>query len=305
MPMEKEAVEKSKPIISASMVNMADKPMIWGMLMSLGTVVKLAQKAGHHGVEYFPWRLADLQVRSGLVSDKTLEGITSAHQSFRSEKSWREIKAHPNPKLALQAYMTTAERIDSLKSLQKLQHKDCSLPLVIYPYHEWLGEQQYPLFASLYNKLVQAAPELLDRWHVKAENLGSEAQNRDYSGLVIDLFHLRRLPIQGFTTQFERWQEALPKLLPFTKEIHLGVDRDDMVGSIDSMAELKDLYHGDRNTEIVNMLEMIKREGKANYIVTEIPAQGIARLSGNTILTPTDWVKAHHKIVQNLQEILK
>lgn len=292
------------------MQSLLDKSSVWALITPIAPVefhARIAQRAGYSGIEYFPWRIPDLQARKGVISQGGVSSIKSAHQSWRSEKSWQEVKQHPNPPLAAFAYLALPEKSASLQGLVRLQDMlGRDLPLVIHPYDEWRGDTQYPLFSYLGNKLVQPTPELLDRWGIKsAEELVQEIKRRGFDGLCLDLYHLRRPAGQIFKTRFGRWQEIIPVLLPDTKEIHLGLGRSEFPAGFDSIQELRDLYGWERKTDIVPMLEMIRDSGWRGPIVTEIPAMAIRKLTaGVKILTPRQLVATHKLLVQNLREIM-
>ena len=168
-----------------------------------------------------------------------------------------------------------------------------------------MGETTPEAFERLGTKLIQPAPELLGAWGV--ETLGefvTEAKKRGYE-FCLDLFHIRRQVSQGFQTQFGPWQEVIPILLTNTREIHLGIGRSDFHGTFDSMQELRDIYSGERKTEIISMLELIRDSGWNGAIVTEIPATSVKSLiSGSRIATPAMLIIAHKQVVANLKAIM-
>lgn len=295
--------------INFSMQNLLDKSSVWAIITPVAPVefhAYIARWAGYSGIEYFPWRRPDWQARRGAISQDGLSSIKSAHQSWRSERSLREVARHPNRLLAAFAYVTLPEKSASLPGLKKLQDMlGQDLPLVIHPYDEWRGDEQYPLFGQLRNKLAQPEPALLGRWGIKsAGDLAREIKRRGFDGLCLDLYHLRRPAGQVFKTRFGPWQEVIPVLLPHTKEIHLGLGRSDIPAEFNSMQELKDLYGWERKTDIIPILEMIRDLGWRGPIVTEIPVKAIRELAGAKILTPRRLVSTHKVIVQNLKEIM-
>lgn len=74
----------------------------------------------------------------------------------------------------------------------------------------------------------------------------------------------------------------------------MGVGRNDFQGPFDSMQELKDIYSGERKTDIVPMLEMIRDFGWTSPIVTEIPATSVKNLvSDSKIATPGLIIGVH------------
>lgn len=290
-----------------SMQNMVDSSTLWSLLAPMELYSAIAGKAGYSGLEYLPFRIPHTQLKTGLLSKKALSSVRSAHQSFRTEKNLPGVRSHRNPKLAAQAYVTLPEKVASLKDLEKLQKAlGKELPVVVYPPNEWMGETRPEIFEILENKLIQPAPELLGAWKTKTlEEFIRETLNRGF-GLCLDLFHIRRQVSQGFQTQFGPWQEVLPALLPYTREIHLGVGRSDFQGPFDSMQELRDIYSGERKTDIVPMLELIKDSGWTGPIVTEIPATSVKNLvSDSRFTTPNILISAHKQIVGSLRNIME
>ncbi len=301
------AERKPEIEVNFSMQNMVDTSTLWALLAPMEFYSAVAKKAGYSGIEYFPFRIPHTQVRIGLLTKDALNSVRSAHQSFRTERNLREVRRHPNPKLAAQAFITLPEKFASLKDLEKLQEalgKD--LPVVVYPPNEWMGETKPEAFDRLGNKLIQPAPELMGAWGAETvDEFVNEARRRDYE-FCLDLFHIRRQVSQGFQTQFGPWQEVVPALLPSTRAIHLGVGRSDFHGPFDSMQELKDIYSGERETDIVPLLELIRDAGWNGPIVTEIPAASIKSLvSDSKIATPAMLVSVHQQIVDNVRKILQ
>lgn len=292
--------------INFSMLNLPDISTPWALLTPVEFFTLIARKACCSGIEYYPFRVPHTQLRAGLLGGQTLQSIHSAHQSFRTEKNFAEVRRHPNPILATQAFVTMPEKFASLSDLEKLQRLlGANLGLVVYPPNEWMGETTPAIFSRLKNKSIQPAPELLGAWGVNTtEEFLQEVQRRGFR-LCIDLFHLRRRATQGFQTQFGPWQEVLPALLPLADEIHLAVGRKDFQAPFDSMQELKDLYSGDRRTEITSILETVKDLSWAGLVVTEIPATAANNLvSEAKLATPSNLVRVHKQVAKNVKDIL-
>ena len=297
---------KAEIKVNFSMLNLLDTSTLWGIIAPIEMYATIAKKSGYAGIEYFPYRVPHLQMKKGLVTNNGVNSITSAHQSFRTEKDFEAVRKHPNPKLAAAAYITMPEKFASLKDLEKLQRElGHKIPVVVYPPNEWLGEKRPYIFERLDNKLIQPAPELLGAWGIQTtKQFINKIKNSDYK-LCLDLFHIRRQVTQGFHTQFSRWQEVIPALLPYTKEVHLAVGRSDFQGPFDSAQELKDIYSGERKTDIVPMLELIREFGWTGSIVTEIPATSAKNLISNSkIATPSLLIQVHKQIVANINEIM-
>ena len=302
--------KEPKTEIAFSMQNLLDKSTIWSLMVPTKYYANLAIKAGYDGIEYFPNRIfPDIQGRTGRFSDFAKKSIRSGHQSWRSEKTFQEAKRHSNPSLAILAFFLLPERNSSLKHLKKLQEEIGDIPLVIYPPHLWKDEKNHPpIFKDLSTKLVQPAPELLEHWGVNnLQEFIKETSRMGYDGLCLDTFHLRRFPTQGTKSKFEDWKDILPLLLPHTKEIHIGVGRDDFKSNFDSMAELKDLYFNKRETDIIPILETIRDFGWKGLITTEIPSKSLRSLIPKkpNIITPQMIVFTHRRIVENLSEVMK
>lgn len=302
----------SETEINFSMQNMLDSATFYAAFFPIETYKRIAQQAGYQRIEYFPWRfLPNWQAFTRTITKETLSAIGSAHQSFRSERTIREVLAHPKRGLATMAFLALPERNASLKNLHNLQEKirlttGEEIPLVVYPPHEHEGEKIPPLFNKLTNKLLQPTPDFFTRWGVKTiDELIATAVHKGYSGFCLDLLHLREKGSQG--EQFPPWRKTLPKLLPHTAEIHVSVGRRDfqLEGS-DSFRELTDLYTDSRKTEIVTILETIRDFGWKGPVVTEIPGSSLREvLSTKTLLVkPKDFIAAHQEIVNTLKGIL-
>lgn len=305
MSPETDGTQKTETELLFSMQNLLDASTFGSILKPIKDYRVMAEDSGYGGIEFFPWRIPSVQIQLGLITAKDKAAIKVVHQSYRSERSLREVWQHPNRELAALAFLALPERIASLKLLKKLQGMlPDNIPIIIYPYHEWRGEEQYELFPRIKNKLVQTAPELLDRWQVKsAKEFVDEVSRRGFDGICLDLFHLRCHPTQGFTTKFKPWQESIPVLLPHTKLVHLGIGRTDSHGNFDSMEELKDIYTGARDTDIIPVLEMIRDANWNGPIVTQIPARSIGAITRQPF-TPSRIVAVHGNIVENLSKIL-
>lgn len=295
------AERKPEVEINFSMQNMVDSSTLWGIISPIELHTSVAKKSGYDGIEYYPYRIPHIQVATHLITQQSLELIHSAHESFRTEQSIRAIMKHPNPKLAAQVFFTMPEKYTSLKDLSKLQKVlGIDIPVIVYPPNDWMGQERPELHDILRNKLIQPAPELINAFGKSME----KASGFGYK-LCLDLFHIRRSAVQGFTTQFGPWQEILPTLLPHTGEIHLAVGRSDFNGPFDSAQELKDIYSGERKTDIIPMLELIRDLGWVGPIVTEIPATSAKNLISNAkIATPNMLIQAHKQIVANIRKIM-
>lgn len=264
--------------------------------------VELIREADYLGIEWFPLHiLAGLQMELGLVSADTKSAVTGLHQSFRCEESLFEAWNHPVRNLAVLAYFLMPERFASLANLHSIQGVvNRELPIVLYP-----GVPGEPPVTELNfkQKTFQPTPELLHRWNVNSvPALISAAKARGYTGFCIDIAHMRAPDYEEYTLQ--PWQETLPQLLTFAQELHISVGRIDMPYAA-TEAELKDLLHGSAQTELHQMLQVIKQSGFSGRVVTEVPSQALHQLrSGTSLLTPKQLVRDHKEIVYNLQAAL-
>lgn len=285
--------------------NTLDSKTLWAMFAPVALHTRIATEAGYQdGVEFMPFHLPSLEVRLGILTARTLDLIQSAHQSYRSERSIRDFRTHPRKDVALKAALALPDSIYSLTILARLRHLredrcHLSLPFVLYPLSERdrVTSNQVPD-----NSLFEPSPELLEKWRVdNISQLGNEGQKRGYAGFCLDLYHLRRNSRRG--SSFGDWRNQLQLALPWTKEIHLSLGRTDFNG-IDSMAELKDVIYGTRQTDIIPILEAIKKLW-TGPIVTEIPSLAISKLLfQGKLISPRNLITAHAQIVQNLGQIL-
>ncbi len=146
----------------------------------------------------------------------------------------------------------------------------------------------------------------MHEWQVtNPEELTAEAERRGYTGLCLDLFHMRAVDAEG--SGLNPWQETLPRLLPMAKEIHVAAGRVDIKqGHIDTECELRELLAGQGRTDIIPMLKAIRDEGWQGRIVTEIPAAALhsLRLDRHVSTSIKDLIEDHRRIVSTIQNIL-
>lgn len=293
-----ESAQSKSPIeIDAAILNFFDKAFIQTFFWSMADIQKFLQKTGYEGVEWHPLRaaLVGQQVQLGLLSHKQKEIIRSLHQSFRTEKSWAKILKHPSPMQAAASYILLPETYSSLPLLQRLQARlGKQMPIVTYPSAQTTQFQLNHLFAE---QLFQPTAEVLKDWEInKIADLPDKFRQNGYTGLCLDLFHWRRQP-----SILLPWQETLPLLLPYIKEIHLAVGRTDISQRlIDSEQELRDLITGQQKSEIWPILSIIRQNGWQGRIVTEIPAVALRAFSAN----PTSWTQFqenHRRLVANVR----
>lgn len=292
--------------VDSSVGNLFDKSILYTASWPVGAFVDTVKESGYRGLEWHLLRgiVAGVQMKAGLVSQYSKDAILSLHQSYRSENSWKEAWGHPNRSLATMSYILLPERVSSINELEQLQRVvGKELPVVLYPPNP---EEESGTHRHFAEKTFQPTPEVMHRWQVKTpEELVAEAYKRGYTGLCIDLFHMRALHVDG--VGLNPWQETLPQLLPHTQEIHVAAGRVDIKQShIDTEQELKDLLNSKGNTELLRMLKAIRESRWTGRVVTEIPAVALhaARTNRSSFSSIKDLIEDHKRIVGNIQDSL-
>lgn len=307
--MSKESSAQTSEIeIGSSIMSMFDASTIYTAAWPVRAFADITNEAGYNGgLEWHPVRgmLAGIQVKSGLVNLYEKESIQSLHQSWREEKSLGDVLHHPNKPLALISYVLLPERVKSLNDLQQLQETvGRELPVVLYPPSK-LGEES-GTDRNFGEKLFQPTAEIMQAWNVRSvSELIGEMTPRGYTGLCLDLFHMRR----PYDTEvnLDPWQETLPQLLPYTKEIHVAAGRVDIgQDRIDTEAELRDLLQGTVTTEMSHMLQEIAKTNWTGRVVTEVPAMALHqnRKNAGRFTTINQLVADHKQLVTNIHALL-
>lgn len=289
--------------VKSSVMNFFDKSTLFTLIWPVGKYVKTVQEAGYEGLEWHPIRLlSGWQIKAGLLNQQEKDGIKSAHQSWRSEKNIREALNHPNRALAVVSYAVLPEKVKSLDDIEQLQRAvGRKLPVVLYPpqFAEESGTDRP--FAE---KTFQPTPEIMQALNVKTpEELSEEAHRRGYTGLCLDLFHMRK---EG-EIDLNPWQKTLPKLLPYTQEIHVSAGRiDNGDGKVDTMTELNDLLRGTNTTDLPKMLKAVKENNWNGRVVTEIPVAALHLLAGqrSKFMSPKELVGYHARIIETVKTLL-
>src|SRR3989344_864009 len=302
--MNKEAPQLSLEVDS-SVGNLFDKSTLYTVAWPMGKLVDTIKEAGYRGIEWHPLRIvAGAQMNAGLICKDDKDAIVSLHQSYRSEKNLLEAWRHQNRALALMSYVLLPERVSSLQKLEKLQGVlGKALPIVLYPSN--LGEES-GTDRSFAEKIFQPTSEIMYRWDVRGvDDLIEESRKRGYDGLCLDLFLMREKDIEGFG--FNPWQEILPQLLPYTKELQVSAGRGDIPQEhIDTYQELENLLTDKGDSELTEMLEVIRSSGWKGRVVTEIPGASLheIRKKNGNFTSMKDLIEDHKKIVGNIQDIL-
>lgn len=299
-----------------SMQELIDPLTFYAVLFPVEWHVQLARKVGMDGTEFFPTRISNYQVRKELISPSVKENILSAHQSFRGERGLHDIlknKTWKRRMIATASLLALPQKDSSIKTLQKLQNWiGREIPIVAYPDSEPGPAVLYSEFKpglllfSLKNRIFQPSAEHLKIWGLsRPETIQEYLDYFGWSGLCLDLFHIRERNIE---LQTPNWKEYLPALLPFTKEIHVAAGRiDSPQTEIDTKAELADLYTGGGRTEISEMLEFIGKSGWKGLVITETPVLAIKDIAmiKRPFVTPKELISIHKKITETVREILK
>lgn len=297
---------KSEIPVCCSSVNWLDRHLSDSLALPIAPIIASVKRAGYDGLEWHPNRtVAGLQMVCGLLSPDEKKMITSGHQTWRSEMTLGEVWHHPYPALALISYILLPERIASLDHLENIQGVvGKQLPMVLYPTHA--EKEESGTGRNFGEKLFQPNADVMKRWGVQTlQELIDAAFSRGYTGLCLDLFHMRL----DSSSLLANWKESFKILLPYTKEVHLGLGRTDFerYGNfpVNSMEELHDMVFGREKTEIKPMIRTLKDLGWNGPMVTEIPAEAFFRIAPRRQITFTDFIAQHRPIVDTVKEIFE
>lgn len=299
------SVENKQFEISASLLNFFDKSVIYTAFWPVNAFTDTVLSAGYKGIEWHPVRgiRAGIEMKIGAVSKSSRDTIVSLHQSYRGEKNLKQVLQHPNKLLAGMAYILLPEIDSSLSDLQSFQELvGRNLPVVLYDREHSNNQSLRLMFGE---RLIQPDPGLMERWQsIDCINFTKQLYERGFTGICLDLFHMREIR-NGFG--IKSWQDALPILLPHTKEVHVSVGRiDSSQKRIDTIGELQSLLTKNGNSEIIRMLKEIKKLKWSGRVVTEIPAASLKLVQNakGLFTSKKDLIETHARIVENIQEIL-
>ncbi len=289
-----------------SVMNFFDKSTIYTALLPAHAIVDIATESGYKDLEWHPLRftVAGEQLRHNLgVSQYVKDGIGSLHQSWRIQKTLAQVAKHPYPAIAAASFVLLPETDASLTDLQKLQRVlGKQLPVVLYPRQERPGISHQWGFAAM---TYQPLPEVLEFFGVQnVEEMIKKGKELGYTGVTIDLTHIRE---SEDGKSLGHWKDVLPLLLPDAVEVHVSagrVERKTLV-TFDPMEELRDLYKGHGQSELIEMLRYIRQSGWQGRFVTEIPAVALHALGNtNPFESPRELAEKHKRLVKNIQDIL-
>lgn len=294
-------IESQNIEFSTANLSLFDKSTIYTLGWRLDSFIETTNEAGYNGLEWHPTRFtrSGRQLRNGVVSDYEANSIVSLHQSYRSERNIFEAAA--GGLFAIQSYILLPEMDASLDDLNRIQSLvGRQLPIVMDSHSDTRVKGPHDNFNT---KLVQPSSEVMYHWKKpNIDFLTAEMYLRGYSGFCLDLAHIRRPDYLGYS--MGPWQEALPQLLPHTKEIHLSAGRVDMPYE-NTLEELRDLIHGTNNTELPQIIQAIKVNKWSGRIVTEIPSKSLYMLRGQGgMLTVPQLIDDHRNILINTQALL-
>lgn len=304
--------QESKPglAIDISNANLYDPSTLLFLGYPIRALLDTVKTAGYEGMEWHPFRstAAGLQMYLGLLNQYEKDGIHSLHQSFRMPRNFKEIRESDKPPFEAVSFVLLPQRTDSLQNLEHVQDVvGKKLPAVLYPKKP--TEKDEPT-GSFSEKLYQPRPIVMKGWEIKSvEEMQAKGAESGYTGLCIDLFHMRESDKDG--AHLIPWQDSLPLMLPNATEVHIAAGRIDMSNSgIDTMQELKDLLNGKGDSDLLKMLQVIqqymKSSGRKLRFVVEIPAKALALLHQDSgkIYTPAQFTKDHKRIVETIQTFL-
>lgn len=289
------AMSESENTYSIATANILDPSTIGQALTwDIQKHVDMAEASGWNGrIELWPQGMIPLiQISQGIPTELRSK-ITSAHQSFREGR----IGIH-NVKEAL----FLPESVSSVGQLEAIDSQVGGIPVVLYR-----NVSRERLDASpLRVKQTQTDAQACTQWNVSSpqEFLDAVEANgfTDEHGnpaVVWDTHHVRHADTKSNRANpLAQWRKSLPVLLPFTREIHLGVGREDS-GDMDKAqirSEAEDLLNkGQKNTEVVEMLRSIADRGWHGLVVLEMRPSVIKSIVGSM---STDVLKSTYASIK-------
>lgn len=303
-----EAGAENRPSIGISNMSLYNPKAPLTFWLRTEDIIRLAVfKLGYDGVEWHPNRfISGQQLENGNLDPKIKKYIHCLHQNWTGEKSLWDVWANRNQglfKLSLSLYALAflPERVGSLDNLVKIQDRlGKRLPAVLLPPESDGARSGTDL--SFAETTFQPTPELMIRWKVRTiDELAQEALKRGYvsrecgkekPGIVVDLHFLR----QGGEVNFQPWQESLPQLLEYAKEVHVPSRRGDFpVPGVDIQAESKDVIEGGDESDLSKMLEVVRQSDFAGRVIVESNPWAFSRDS---------WLTDHKKLAVSLRQRL-
>lgn len=273
-----------------------------------GYFIQFAKDAGYNKIEWHP--LQGL-AREVLAKHASALGflkphLSSAHVHIHPEATfWSVILRKQDPLRPFQkmrlhnlAWVDSKQAVKAIHRLERAFRGN--LPVVVYP-----PFQENPQAHSVYeNPMLQPHPPAFED-KSNADQIVESVIQGIYSGVWLDLYHMREKTSDG-TKPLMPWTQSIPKLAPYVKGVHFQVGRTEYVDStIRSQEELKDIFaqYPKMNTEIIQMLKVLKDSGFEGPIIVEVPATALVKLFGLETLTLENLKNRHRTIVEYVKSI--
>ena len=315
----------AEPKVSIAMLSIVGIETCYLPFCFLRTYTKAAEAAGA-SLDFWPiGPIPSKQVNLALVPDKDLAAITSASSSYRAEKTWRETLKHPNKLLAVQSriLLPHKDNVGSLNVVTALRlsllgdrlgnDKRNQIPTVLDMGTVEMAttflkanptSRQHRELNGLVNTSVQATEELFTKYGLNsAENLDRFLKEFSLKGFcfnTVDSRFLLKNP-QLLKEVFSRTICAYVKVFR-SDSLPKGVTPDQL------RAEGLDLLNGTKNTNITDLLQLMKTLGfNGPYIlvfnISQMPPD-VKKTAGDVILRPEDIGPNLKPVVDNTKSIL-
>lgn len=264
--------------------------------------VSIARRAGYQGVEAWPQRFGPtFEFKFDLLSANEKHGITSVHQSpVGVNRNKVQISR-------LQQSIVLPEMNSSLSVLEDIGKQAGDVPAVLFREApaSYMKESGYSF------KQIQTDPETAEAWGILEPDAGDAAKEyvrkaklNLFDGIVIDTHHIRRKnTLTGQDNPLGDWKKSIPQLLPYCREIHIGIGRTDYPDMAESaQEELDDLLNGgQKDSEVVQMLRFIADQGWKGLMVVEFRPTSIKEeYKRKLFIPPSDLVSTYGRIRETL-----
>lgn len=292
---------------SIATASQLDPATAYSVAWPISEHVDVSSRAGFEGnIELWPQRFGpSIELKFEMLTSNTKKKIKSVHQSPVGLSRGKPLASQ------LQAAVLLPRLNTSLKSLENIRDQVGDVPAVLF--------RETPLSymreSSFSYKQIQTDPETAAAWSISS-GLDSATAARIYvekaklnlfDGIVIDTHHIRRRNSKTLERNpLSDWEKSIPELLPYCKEVHVGVGRADYPDMAEKAnLELRDLLNGGRNSsEIVRMLRFIADSGWAGIVVVELRPSAIKKdYKKKIFLSPNDLVDSYQRIRITLDNI--
>ena len=183
--------------INTSIVNFLDAKIPYTTLWTAEKFITVAKRCGYSRVEWHPIpSISGLQMKLGLISEKTKNAIASIHQSPPNQETLMDAWHHPNRFRATLYYFflpsKSKQSLDALEQAEKTIER--RVPMILYPATR---SRESGTNRDFIEKLFQPTSEIMHVWKVKTvKQLIEESQKRGYTGFCLDIFHMRKEEIE-------------------------------------------------------------------------------------------------------------